>query len=67
MQQGDQVKIGTEGVSVFTIVSVDEDTHTAIIESTADAPGKYPFPAKLDTLVPVVGLAPATPMNSTPR
>lgn len=52
MQQGDQVRIGAEGVSVFTIVSVDEDAHSAIIESTADAPGKYPFPAKLDTLVP---------------
>lgn len=51
MQQGDQVRIGTEGVSVFTIVSVDEDAHSAI-ESTADAPGKYPFPAKLATLVP---------------
>ncbi|KLN71629.1 MULTISPECIES: hypothetical protein [Rhodococcus] len=61
MQQGAQVRIGAEGVSPFTIVSVDEDTHTAIIESTADAPGKYPFPAKLATLVPVVGLAPGHP------
>ena len=54
MQQGDQVRIGAEGVSVFTIVSVDEDAHSAIIESTADAPGKYPFPVKLDNLAPVV-------------
>ena len=53
MQQGDQVRIGTEGVSVFTIVSVDEDAHSAIIESSVDAPGKYPFPAKLYILVPV--------------
>ena len=53
MQQGDQVRIGTGGVSVFTLVSVDEDADPAIIESTADAPGKYPFPAKLATLVPV--------------
>jgi len=52
VEQGDQVRIGTEGVSVFTIVSVDEDAHSAIIESTAEAPGKYPFPAKLATLVP---------------
>ena len=52
MQQGDQVRIGTEGVSVFTIVSVDEDAHTAIIESTADAPGKCPFPAKLANPAP---------------
>lgn len=58
MQQGDHVRIGTEGVSVFTIVSVDEDAHTAIIESTADAPGKYPFPAKLAGLVPVIEATP---------
>ena len=43
MQQSDEVRIGTEGVSVFTIVSVDEDAHSAIIESSVDAPGKYPF------------------------
>ncbi|WP_176741970.1 hypothetical protein [Rhodococcus sp. 1139] len=52
MKQGDQVRIGTGGVSVFTIVSVDEDAHSAIIESSVDAPGKYPFPAKLANLVP---------------
>ncbi len=52
MQQGDQVRIGTGGVSVFTIVSVDEDVRTAVIESSVDAPGKYPFPVKLDNLVP---------------
>jgi len=46
------MRIVTGGVSVFTIVSVDEDAHSAIIESTADAPGKYPFPAKLANLVP---------------
>ncbi|WP_181447647.1 MULTISPECIES: hypothetical protein [unclassified Rhodococcus (in: high G+C Gram-positive bacteria)] len=53
MQQGDHVRIGTGGVSVFTIVSVDDDAHTAIIESSVDAPGKYPFPVKLANLVPV--------------
>lgn len=47
------MSIGTEGVSVFTIVSVDEDARTAIIESIADAPGKYPFLARLAGLVPV--------------
>lgn len=52
MQKGDHVRIGTGGVSVFTIVSVDEDAHTAIIESTANAPDKYPFPTKLANLVP---------------
>ncbi|MFF1555781.1 hypothetical protein ACFVX3_32695 [Rhodococcus erythropolis] len=53
MQQGDHVRIGAEGASVFTIVSVDEDARSAIIESTADAPGKYPFPVKLANLVPI--------------
>ncbi|WP_039973280.1 hypothetical protein [Rhodococcus qingshengii] len=52
MKRGDQVKIGTGGVSVFTIISIDEDTQTAIIESTADARGKCPFPTKLANLVP---------------
>lgn len=46
------MRIGTGGVSVFTIVSVDEDARTVVIESTADAPSKYPFPVKLDNLVP---------------
>lgn len=54
MQQGDQVRIGAEGVSVFTIVSIDEDAHSAIIESAADAPGKYPFRARLANIAPVV-------------
>ncbi|ALU73678.1 hypothetical protein H351_32610 (plasmid) [Rhodococcus erythropolis R138] len=56
MKPGDQVRSGVAGVSVFTILtilSIDEDTQTAIIESTADAPGKYPFPMKTTTLVPV--------------
>lgn len=52
MKPGDQARIGAEGVSVFTVISIDEDTETAIIESTADAPGKYPFPTKLANLVP---------------
>lgn len=38
MQQSDQVRIGAEGVSVFTIISVDEDAHCASIGSSADAP-----------------------------
>lgn len=44
MQQGDQVRIGTGGISVFTIAGVDEDAYTALIESSVDAPDKYPFP-----------------------
>lgn len=45
-----KARIGTEGVSVFTIVRVDEDAQSAIIESAADSPGKYTFPAKLANL-----------------
>ncbi|WP_347870892.1 hypothetical protein [Rhodococcus sp. (in: high G+C Gram-positive bacteria)] len=52
VKPGDQVRIGAGGVSVFTIISIDEDTQTAIIESTADAPGKYPFPTKTVNLMP---------------
>ncbi|MCQ4152592.1 MULTISPECIES: hypothetical protein [Rhodococcus] len=40
---------------MFTVISIDEDTQTAIIESTADAPGKYPFPMKTTTLVSLPG------------
>ncbi|MFI7166332.1 hypothetical protein ACIBM3_28110 [Rhodococcus erythropolis] len=43
MHQGDQVRIGTESVSVFTIVSVDEDAHSAIIESTVDNRASNPY------------------------
>ncbi|MCZ9635205.1 hypothetical protein [Rhodococcus sp. BH5] len=60
MQQGDQVRIGAEGVSAFTIVSVDEDTHRNY-RIHRRRPRKYPFPTKLATLVPVVGLAPGHP------
>ena len=52
MQPGQQVRLGAGRVSVFNIVSVDEDAGTAIIEATADAPGKYPFSARLADLVP---------------
>ncbi|MDJ0105003.1 hypothetical protein QM646_01160 [Rhodococcus erythropolis] len=33
------MRTGTGDVSVFTIVSVVEDAHSAIVEFTADAPG----------------------------
>ena len=51
MQPGQQVRLGAGGVSVFTVVSVDEDDGTAIIEATADIPGKYPWSARLADLV----------------
>ncbi len=51
MQPGQQVRLGAGGVSVFTVVSV-EDCGTAIIEATVDAPGKYPFSVRLADLVP---------------
>lgn len=52
MKQGDLVKVHEKGRSVFTIVTVDEDEGTAVIESVVDAPGKYPFQAPLVSLVP---------------
>lgn len=51
MQSGDHVKVHADGVSVFAIVSIDEDE--AVIESVVDAPGRYPWATKLAYLVPV--------------
>lgn len=53
MQVGQQVRIGTGGVSVFEIVSVDADAGAAIVRAVADTPGSYPWPTLLASLVPV--------------
>lgn len=53
MNIGDLVRGHEKGRSVFTIVAIDEDEGTAVIESSVDAPGKYPFPAPLAGLVRV--------------
>jgi hypothetical protein len=39
-----------EGKSVFTILSLDDDR--ALIESTSEAPGRYPFSIRVTYLVP---------------
>lgn len=41
MKPGDLVKVHKDGVSVFTVISIDEEDGTALIESAVDAPGKY--------------------------
>lgn len=53
MKPGDIVKIGAGGVSRFVVVSVDDESGSAVIESAVDAPGRYPFGLKCDYLVPV--------------
>ncbi|WP_404316433.1 hypothetical protein [Prescottella equi] len=52
MKQGDLVRLTEKGRSVFTVVAIDEGEGTAVIESAVDAPGKYPFPTPLTSLVP---------------
>lgn len=51
MAPGDIVLLHPEGVSTFTLLSVDEDGH-ALIESTIDSPGKYAFGVAVKFLVP---------------
>ncbi|WP_280220020.1 hypothetical protein [Nocardia neocaledoniensis] len=50
MQVGDLVRIGTNGVSQFKILEIDDTT--ARIEPTLDAPGAYPFSMRLVDLSP---------------
>ncbi|MBT2270036.1 hypothetical protein [Rhodococcus qingshengii] len=51
MQVGDHVRIHTTGTSNFYIIEIDEASGEATIESVTDAPGKYPWPTHLATLV----------------
>ncbi|NHU44287.1 hypothetical protein [Rhodococcus sp. A14] len=52
MNLGDRVKVHAEGTSEFVIVSIDGED--AVIESVRDdVPGRFPFHARLDRLVPV--------------
>ncbi|WP_170312983.1 hypothetical protein [Prescottella subtropica] len=52
MQPGDHVRIRPGGVSVFTVVSIDDEDGTALVEAVGDAPGAYPWSAKLTDFVP---------------
>jgi hypothetical protein len=45
---GDLVRIGDHGVSLFTVVDVEDPDHV-LIESTLDIP-KYPFRMRTDWL-----------------
>lgn len=50
LKVGDRVLLHPEGKSVFSILSL-EDEH-ALIESTIEAPGKFPFSIRVKYLVP---------------
>ncbi|MFZ2172794.1 MAG: hypothetical protein WAW17_01920 [Rhodococcus sp. (in: high G+C Gram-positive bacteria)] len=50
MNIGDRVMLHPEGVSVFSILDIEDDH--ARIESVIDAPGKFPFSVALKFLVP---------------
>ncbi|NKR28875.1 hypothetical protein GS966_28590 [Rhodococcus hoagii] len=52
MQQGEKVRIGRAGVSIFKVVETDGEGHV-VIEPAIDAPGSYPFPMRADDLIPV--------------
>lgn len=47
---GDVVKLGEAGVSRFRVLELDDTT--ALIETVDDAPGRYPWPARLSELHP---------------
>jgi len=48
---GDRVKVHTDATSEFVIVSIDGED--AVIESARDdVPGRFPFHARLERLVP---------------
>ncbi|MEV6562952.1 hypothetical protein AB0M22_45045 [Nocardia sp. NPDC051756] len=47
--EGDRVRIGTGGVSVFTVVEIEGDR--AVVESVEDAPGRYQWTARVADLV----------------
>ncbi|GAA1651883.1 hypothetical protein [Nocardia ninae] len=50
VNEGDRVRIGTSGVSVFTVVDIEDDR--AVVESVEDAPGRYPWTVRVADLVP---------------
>ncbi|MBC2644836.1 MULTISPECIES: hypothetical protein [unclassified Rhodococcus (in: high G+C Gram-positive bacteria)] len=52
MNVGDRVKVHADATSEFVIVSIDGED--AVIESVRDdVPGRFPFHARLERLVPV--------------
>ncbi|MEV6071841.1 hypothetical protein AB0L82_35330 [Nocardia sp. NPDC052001] len=47
---GDRVLLVVGGVSIFEVLDIAGDTAT--VQSVADVPGRYPFPARVSALVP---------------
>lgn len=54
LEVGSLVKIVADGAHTFRIVEVgvDGDPDLGLIEATVDAPGTYPFVARISRLVP---------------
>ncbi|WP_280484548.1 hypothetical protein [Nocardia cyriacigeorgica] len=48
---GERVRLVAGGVSVFEVREIRSPQH-AIVESVEDAPGRYPFLARIADLVP---------------
>ncbi|MFJ2834626.1 hypothetical protein ACIO52_04620 [Nocardia sp. NPDC087230] len=53
MEVGDLVRIRPAGTSQFRVLEITEGR--ALIESTLDAPGRYPFSLRLSELMPDPG------------
>jgi hypothetical protein len=51
VQIGDHVRLHRDGISLFTVVAIEEGR--GVVEALDDAPGKYPFSCSLASLVPV--------------
>ncbi|MEU5763971.1 hypothetical protein [Nocardia sp. NPDC047648] len=50
VQVGDRVLLVAGGVSVFEILEFEDDEH-AIVQAVLEAPGRYPFSVRTETLV----------------
>jgi hypothetical protein len=50
MEVDDLVRIGAGGISQFRVLEIDEER--ALIETTLDCPGKYPFSLPFSALFP---------------
>ncbi|WP_169332757.1 hypothetical protein [Nocardia araoensis] len=51
VQVGDRVLLVAGGVSVFEVLELEDDEH-AIVQAVLEAPGRYPFSVRNETLVP---------------
>jgi hypothetical protein len=47
---GDRVRLVAGGISVFEVLELKDDEH-AIVQAVLEAPGRYPFSVRTETLV----------------